>query len=113
MKEGKWMEDMDTNGGMHIVSDNNSSFYRLAIYKAGKEWGTAHAYYDNGKLYADMPYINGKKSGVVKCYYQNGKLMCESPCTNGEYNGMVKSYYENGKLKRRIFIQQRKSKRAM
>ena len=97
LKEGKWMEDMDTN--YKVVSDTSAPYYALTIYRAGKEFGIAHGYYKkSGKLLFETHYSDGQTNGSDKGYYENGKVMYEANCINGKLDGVYKEYYENGKI---------------
>lgn len=97
LKEGKWMEYMDTN--YKVVSDTSAPYYILAMYKAGEEFGISHGYYKkSGKLLFETHYNNGQTNGSDKGYYESGVLMYEANCIHGKLDGVYKEYYENGKL---------------
>jgi len=53
-------------------------------------------YYDSGPLKTRSPYVNGYREGVALRYYENGKLWQEIPYARVE--GIQRSYRDNGDL---------------
>lgn len=130
-KDGKWIEYEDENG--NFTRKENSTFYELTIYKAGKSSGIARRYYNNGTLESESPYKNGKIDGtskiylsgkvvreipykegmidgIAKYYYDTGVLSAETPFEKGKINGIEKVYSEKGKLVREVIYKHGKVK---
>jgi antitoxin component YwqK of YwqJK toxin-antitoxin module len=95
VKEGKWIVYIGGRGS----NDNSAPYYKLIVYKAGKQNGIVHEYYNNGALQGEYSYTGGQFNGMAKTYYPNGQLKSESPWQMGKLNGVLKEYYENGKVK--------------
>jgi len=94
-KEGKWVEylDDDKNGDSLIPANSiNAPFYRLTVYKKGKQFGIVRTYYTGEVIMQEAHYINGKKNGV-ESNYDLGILMNEIPYKNDQIDGVVRYYY--------------------
>jgi antitoxin component YwqK of YwqJK toxin-antitoxin module len=101
LKQGKWVEYLDDSN--QPATQNNAKYYRLTVYKDGKESEIQRSYYyPSGKLAFETPYTDGKRNGIRKYYYESGKLATETPYTDGKRNGIVKIYYESGKIQQEI-----------
>lgn len=70
IKEGKWIEYFDSSG--HGTDNTNSVYYKLTIYKKGKQFERGTDYYKSGKILKECYYTDGKKNGIAKWYYEGG-----------------------------------------
>jgi antitoxin component YwqK of YwqJK toxin-antitoxin module len=104
MKEGKWMEYVQYDGGWGVITKDTSvaTLYRLTIYKDDKPVGTQRQFYKDGHLEAEIFYKDRKQEGLAKQYYESGKVAAETPFENGHINGTVKMYYKNGNLEEEV-----------
>jgi len=62
------------------------------------EQETQKVYYDNGKLWYEIPYLNGKRHGFIKGWYFNGQNWYETQYLSGKIHGLQKVWHENGKV---------------
>ena len=62
--------------------------------------GTSKAYYESGKLKAEVIFKDDKLSGKFKKYNERGKLLEEGNWEEGKREGIQKVYYESGKVAR-------------
>ena len=56
-------------------------------------------YYNNGKLFYQIPYLNGKQNGWKEQYHKNGAIWTKELMINGKtVDGYNIAYLENGKI---------------
>jgi antitoxin component YwqK of YwqJK toxin-antitoxin module len=97
LKEGKWIEYLDEE--WRPTAPSKAKYYRLTIYKTGKEQEIQRQYRVNGTLYMEIPCTDGEWDGLQKMYSGNGKkVISETPYSKGKREGMEKDYYASGKL---------------
>lgn len=65
----------------------------------GIKQGKWFFFFEEGKVFKEVPYLDGNIHGTLKRWYINGNLAIESEYKNGESWGLWKEYYENGRLK--------------
>jgi len=123
LKQGKWIAYYtDRESNTDTTTQDQASYYTLAVYKGGKPYGRMkkfdmsgnlvseyryndgklneiRKYHDNGRLYIEVPYDDGKKNGLAKEYDESGILMSETIYFNGRKNGVEKFYHRDGKIK--------------
>jgi len=53
-------------------------------------------YYNNGRVYWQVPYVNNLRHGKYTSWYESGAVEFDCWYSNGVYQGMVYQWHENG-----------------
>jgi antitoxin component YwqK of YwqJK toxin-antitoxin module len=96
LKEGKWIEYLDEIQNI-VKTERNSMYYRLTIYKKGKQNGIVRVYLFNGKLFCETTFTSGKRNGIQRQYNDVG-LLSETSFSDDKMNGVQKWFYNEGEL---------------
>jgi antitoxin component YwqK of YwqJK toxin-antitoxin module len=78
--------------------DEKGNIITRILYAKGLLNGTAYYYYDDGKLWKDIPYDNNEIHGTVTLFYPSGAILSQQEYRNGSRHGPSRRFWKDNTI---------------